>query len=67
MLPRTALDPSFYNGKVLRLSSDGSTPHDQASATPVLVSGVLSPRGLGFDPDAGLLWVATRTNSVPAT
>jgi glucose/arabinose dehydrogenase len=56
--PSTSLDPSSYSGKVLRLTDNGSTPKDQASPTPIFASGVHSPRGLGFDPGSGLMWLA---------
>jgi glucose/arabinose dehydrogenase len=57
--------PSSFNGKVLRLKNDGRTPPDQAAASPVLLDGVLSPRGLGFQPGSGLLLLADE-NKEPA-
>jgi glucose/arabinose dehydrogenase len=53
----TAVDPASFNGKLLRLGPDGTTPRDQASATPIVLNGLHAPRGLAFDA-AGLLWLA---------
>jgi glucose/arabinose dehydrogenase len=51
-------DAASYSGKVLRLNRDGTTPLDQAGATPVFASGLSAPRGLGWGAqDARLLWV----------
>jgi glucose/arabinose dehydrogenase len=46
-----------YNGKVLRLNDDGTTPSDQLGS-PVYSSGMRSPRGLGWNPETGQLWLA---------
>jgi glucose/arabinose dehydrogenase len=46
-----------YNGKVLRLNDDGSTPADQPARTPIIAAGLGSPCGLDWD-GAGLLWIA---------
>ena len=48
--PRRSDDLASFNGKVLRLNVDGTTPRDQRSATPVVASGLLAP--------AGLAWIA---------
>jgi len=56
--PALAGDMASFNGKVLRLNTDGSTPADQAAATPVYASGCRSPRGLDWHPRDGALWVA---------
>jgi glucose/arabinose dehydrogenase len=59
-------DAASYSGKVLRLNRDGTTPRDQAGATPVFASGLTSPRGLGWGgDDARLMWVVE--NAVPAS
>jgi len=55
---RGAGDLGSFNGKVLRLRTDGSTPRDQSPPTPVYVAGVHSPRGLDWDPMSGSLWLA---------
>jgi glucose/arabinose dehydrogenase len=60
---RRAGDLSSPNGKVLRLNADGSTPDDQAGASPLFSSVYQSPRGLDWDPAGGVLWVL---DAVPA-
>ncbi len=57
---RRAGDPASPNGKVLRLNADGSTPRDQAGATPVYSYPYHSPRGLDWDPASGALSIADR-------
>lgn len=49
---------SEWSGKVLRFTTDGRTPDDQPASSPVFWSGVRSPRGLGWTPDGGTLWMA---------
>lgn len=49
---------SEWNGKILRLNGDGGTPDDQPAASPVFWSGLRAPRGLGWPPDSGTLWMA---------
>ena len=46
-----------YNGKVLRLNTDGTTPADQRTG-PVFATDFQSPRGLDWHPSTGALWVA---------
>lgn len=53
----TAARASEWNGKVLRLNPDGSTPDDQPAASPVFWSGLRAPRGLAWAAD-GTLWIA---------
>lgn len=48
-----------FNGKVLRLNPDGSTPRDQRGGSPVLAAAARRPRGLGWDA-AGTLWIVDR-------
>jgi glucose/arabinose dehydrogenase len=55
--PRRARHAASYNGKILRLNDDGSTPADQPSLSPVHASGFGSPCGLDWD-SAGSLWVS---------
>jgi glucose/arabinose dehydrogenase len=50
-------DLASFNGKLLRLNGDGTTPGDQRGATPVSARGFRSPRGLDWDPGSGTLWV----------
>jgi len=51
-------DLGSFNGKLLRLKTDGTTPRDQSPPTPVYVAGIHSPRGLDWDPMSGSLWLA---------
>jgi Glucose / Sorbosone dehydrogenase len=53
-----AADPGVFNGKILRLNPDGTTPDDQRRHSPVLAEGLRSPRGLDWDRRAGRLWSA---------
>jgi glucose/arabinose dehydrogenase len=50
-------DIGSFNGKVLRLNVDGTTPPDQASGTPVYALHVNEPRGMDWDA-SGMLWIA---------
>ena len=47
-----------YNGKVLRLNADGTTPADRAGASPIYASSLHSPRSLDWDAASSSLWVA---------
>lgn len=55
---RLAGDLASFNGKILRMNADGSTPDDQAGATPVYSYEFRSPRGFDWHPETGALWVA---------
>jgi glucose/arabinose dehydrogenase len=55
---RLAGDLASFNGKVLRMNADGSTPDDQAAATPVYSDEHRSPRGFDWQPATGVLWIA---------
>jgi len=62
------------NGKVLRLNGDGTTPDDQAAASPLYSLPYYSPRGLGWDEDSGIMWIvdagaggAAQLNAVDVT
>jgi hypothetical protein len=48
-----------FEGQVLRLNADGSTPRDQPSGRPIFAMGVTKPRGLDWDTD-GRLWIVDR-------
>ena len=50
-------DLASYNGKILRLNPNGSTPDDQAAASPVYALAYRSPAGFDWDPQTGTLWV----------
>ena len=60
--PRRSGDGASLNGKILRLNPDGTTPDDQAGATPVYSEGFRSPVGFDWDPRQapGTLWIADR-------
>ena len=49
-------DLGSFNGKVLRLNADGTTPPDQAGGTPVYALNVNQPRGMDWD--GTTLWIA---------
>jgi glucose/arabinose dehydrogenase len=56
--PVSARRAASYNGKVLRLNADGTTPGDQPGATPVYASNLHAPRSLAWDASTSSLWVA---------
>jgi glucose/arabinose dehydrogenase len=55
---RLAADPATFNGKVLRLNPDGTTPDDAPRKSPILMEGPLSPRGLAWHRPTSRLWAA---------
>ena len=55
---RSGGDLSSYNGKILRLKPDGTTPSDQPGGSPFYAYAVRSPRGLDWQPTTGALWIA---------
>jgi glucose/arabinose dehydrogenase len=54
--PRRARQLSSFNGKILRLNADGTTPADQPSSSPVYATDYRSPRGFDWHPVTGALW-----------
>jgi glucose/arabinose dehydrogenase len=54
---RTA-DLGSFNGKILRLNTDATTPADQPSGSPVFAADVNLPRGLDWNANGTMLWVA---------
>ncbi len=54
---RAAGSLGSYNGKVLRLNSDATTPSDQAGFSPVFSLDHPSPRALDWQPSTGVLWI----------
>jgi len=57
---RRAGDLGSYNGKVLRLNADATTPADQAGASPVYAPSVSAPHGADWDGTGATLWVVDR-------
>ena len=55
-------DRASLNGKIVRLNPDGTTPADQAGASPVYAEGYGAPAGFDWDArqDPPTLWVADR-------
>jgi len=53
--PPVAQDLASVNAKVLRMNADGTTPDDQAAASPLYSLAYRSPKGLAWD--NGVLWV----------
>src|SRR5262249_4332008 len=60
-------DAASFNGKILRLNSDGTTPDDAPHKSPIFTTGAASPRGLAWHAASGRLWDAdaTRVGAVP--
>jgi glucose/arabinose dehydrogenase len=54
---RTAGSLGSYNGKVLRLNRDATTPDDQAGFSPVFSLDHPLPRAIDWQPSSGELWV----------
>jgi glucose/arabinose dehydrogenase len=50
-------DLGSFNGKILRLNADATTPADQAGGTPVYAADVNAPRGVDWDASGATLWV----------
>jgi hypothetical protein len=63
---RRRQDPSSFNGKVLRLEADGTTPADAHGGTPVVAAGYGSPIAMDWDPVTTTLWVADRASGAGA-
>ena len=60
--PRLADDPASFNGKILRLNPDGTTPDDAPRKSPVFATGPSSPRGLAWHRATARLWAADLSN-----
>lgn len=56
--PSRGADLSSYQGKVLRLNPDGTTPTDQMGGSPLFAYAIRSPRGMDWQPATGTLWIA---------
>jgi len=53
-----ALNGDQSKGRLFRLNADGTMPRDQAGTTPAIAGGIANARGLGWDPQSGILWIA---------
>jgi len=49
---------SDWSGTLLRMELDGRTPDDQPAASPVMWTGLQSPRGFDWAPGGSALWIA---------
>lgn len=52
-----ALNGDRASGQLFRLNADGTMPRDQAGTTPAIAGGLADARGLGWDPQSGILWI----------
>jgi hypothetical protein len=52
-----------YNGSLLRLEDDGTTPHDSRALSPVYADRLGLPHGIAWTPD-GKLWMAASRDGV---
>ena len=64
--PRSAGDLGSFNGKILRLNRDATTPRDQPGLSPIFVPNVRSPRGVGWDMAGARIWIADDTPDAAA-
>jgi glucose/arabinose dehydrogenase len=64
--PQAAQDLASNNGKVLRLNPNGTTPDDQAGASPLYSLAYRSPRGVDWDSSSKLLWVLDAADGRPS-
>jgi glucose/arabinose dehydrogenase len=55
---RASGDLGSFNGKMLRLNADATTPADQAGASPIHAANVSSPRGFDWDRSGATMWIA---------
>jgi glucose/arabinose dehydrogenase len=51
---------SSYNGKMLRINDDGTTPRDNPGYSPVISAGHRAPGAFDWQPASGQLWVSER-------
>lgn len=55
-VPSLSQDLASYNGKILRLNEDGTTPRDNPFMSPVYSYGHRNPQGIDWHPVSGDLW-----------
>jgi glucose/arabinose dehydrogenase len=60
---REAASFATYNGKVLRLNTDATTPDDQPGGTPILSFDHPQPYAIDWQPKTGTLWVVDRLDA----
>ena len=60
---RVAGSFATYNGKVLRLNTDATTPDDQPGANPIYSLEHPQPAALDWQPNTGTLWVVDRVGA----
>lgn len=53
-----ALGGDAVSGRLLRLNGDGTLPRDQSGTTPAIATGIAAARGLGWQDQSGMLWIA---------
>jgi glucose/arabinose dehydrogenase len=58
--PAAASDPSSYQGKILRLNVDGTTPDDNPGFSPIISSGHRSPVAFDWQRETGQFWIGER-------
>jgi glucose/arabinose dehydrogenase len=61
--PRGAASFGSYNGKVLRLNTDATTPDDQPGLTPIYSLDHPQPRAMSWQPGNGALWVVDQVEA----
>lgn len=59
---RAAGSFATYNGKVLRLNTDATTPDDQPDGTPIFSLDHPQPQAIDWQPTSGTLWVVDRVD-----
>lgn len=64
--PQAMEDMASFNGKILRLNPDGTTPADQPRGSPILRIGSPSPRGLDWHRSSSHLWTGDATGAATA-
>jgi aldose sugar dehydrogenase len=56
----TAESFASYEGKILRINEDGTTPRDNQGLTPIISSGYATTGGFDWQPGTARLWLAGR-------
>ena len=60
---RIAASFATYNGKVLRINTDATTPDDQPGSNPIYSLEHPQPLALDWQPETGTLWVVDRVGT----